>query len=588
MKIIRRVVRVSRKTVLWLAIATFVFAIMSHSVVDAIASAQPDWIKRSNENTNLLTEAESAKQCSDLALSKSLLQLDSNYGQCREKGINTLLQRFQTKLKQERDPAVKLDLEILIQSATESLKSDEFHRQLRLPYVDLAKEIHNSLDDLSRPDLVKLLQQLNGDETGKPAIATLAIQNLRGSVSRPNIFFPSKSQIEKDLSNTSFQLERIQKRLEQQKIDQESYTKLKAQITEYTTFVRQEILPKSRLDFRLSPELYALELQERGVEISIDELLKQAHTAFESIQQEMDVLAAQVAKQKGLQTTGYREVIRSLKKEQLPADKILPQYEQRQKDLEAIIRREKLVTLPKRNLTIRLTNDRENTNFPVPQYFPPKSSQKTAGVFIVPLLKPDKQPRAYDDFTYPAVAWTLTAHEGRPGHDLQFTTIQDKGTSEARSRFGYNPANHEGWALYAEAITLPFMPIEGQFISLQFQLLRAARAFLEPELHLGKVSIDEAMRILTEDVGFSKFFAQQEINRYTVKLPGHAPSYFYGYQKLMQLRQEVEKQMGQQFNQTAFHDFILAQGFMPQQLLRQTVLEQFVAAKTKSFPSYLR
>jgi uncharacterized protein (DUF885 family) len=96
------------------------------------------------------------------------------------------------------------------------------------------------------------------------------------------------------------------------------------------------------------------------------------------------------------------------------------------------------------------------------------------------------------------------------------------------------------------------------------------------------------MRILTEDVGFSKFFAQQEINRYTVKLPGHAPSYFYGYQRLMQLRQEVEKQMGQQFNQTAFHDFILAQGFMPQQLLRQTVLEQFVAAKTRSFPSHLR
>jgi hypothetical protein len=587
-KIIRRVVRVSRKACLWLAIATFIFAIASHSVVDAIANAQPDWAKRSNENTNLLTEAETAPKCSDLALSESLLQLDPNYAQCREKGIHTVIQTFQTKLQQERDPAVKLDLEILIQSATEALKSDAFDRQIRLPYVNLAKEIHTSLDDLSKPDLVKQLQRWNGEATGKLSIATLAIQNLREALSRPNVFFPSKSEVEKDLSNTPLQLGQIRKRLEQQRIDQASYAKLKAQITEYITFVRQEILPKARPDFRLSPELYALELQERGVEIPINELLKQAHTAFESIQQEMDVLAAQVAKQKGLQATGYREVIRALKKEQLPTDKILPQYEQRQKDLEAIIRREKLVTLPKRNLTIRLTNDRENTNFPVPQYFPPKSSQKTSGVFIIPLLKPDKQPRAYDDFTYPAVAWTLTAHEGRPGHDLQFTTIQDKGTSEARSRFGYNPANHEGWALYAEAITLPFMPIEGQFISLQFQLLRAARAFLEPELHLGKVSIEEAMRILTEDAGFSKFFAQQEINRYTVKLPGHAPSYFYGYQKFMQLRQEVEQKMGQQFNQTAFHDFVLAQGFMPQRLLRQAVLEQFVATKTKSFSPYLR
>ena len=163
---------------------------------------------------------------------------------------------------------------------------------------------------------------------------------------------------------------------------------------------------------------------------------------------------------------------------------------------------------------------------------------------------------------------------------MQFTTIQDKGISEARSRFGRNSANHEGWALYAEAIALPFMPIEGQFISYQFQLLRAARAFLEPELHLGKIATNEALRVLTEDAGYSNFFAQQEINRYTAMLPGQAPSYFYGFERLMEIRQEVEQQQGQKFNQQQFHDFILSQGFMPQRLLREAVLEQF--AKTKS------
>ncbi|MEP0918677.1 DUF885 domain-containing protein [Leptolyngbya sp. DQ-M1] len=573
-----RALRLSRKVPVLLAIASFMVAIAIHSISEPIASAKPNWITRSNENTNLLIKAESESNCTDQpTLSQSLLKLDTNYVQCYERNLNDAVATLQTKRKQETEPSVKLDLEILIQSANEELRSIQLDRRYRLPYVNLAREINRSIDDLNKRDLTKQLKRISGENT--TAIATMAIQRMRESMTQENVFFPEKSQLEKDLANTAIQLEQIKQRIEQQKIDQSSYTKLKAQLTEYTNFVRQEILPKARTSFRLPSELYAAELAERGVEIPIDELLQNAHSAFAAIQQEMNVLAPQIARQKGFQAKDYGDVIRALKQEQLPSDQILPHYQKRQKEIEAIIQREKLVTLPKRPLTIRLTTDRENAIFPVPQYHAPKASSKTAGTFIIPLLKPDPQPRTYNDFTYAAVSWTLTAHEGRPGHDLQFTTIQDQGISEARSKFGYNPANHEGWALYAEAITLPFMPIEGQFISLQFQLLRAARAFLEPELHLGKISTTEALRVLTEEAGYSKFFAQQEIDRYTVRLPGHAPSYFYGYQRLMQLRKDVEQQLGEKFDSQKFHDFILTQGFMPQRLLRQAVLEQFTQAR---------
>ncbi|GAP95797.1 hypothetical protein NIES2104_23220 [Leptolyngbya sp. NIES-2104] len=554
-------------------------AIASHPLSNSIASAKPTWITRSNENTNILIKAASESNCTEqTTLSESLLELNSAYVQCYEKNLNNAIQTFQNKLRQETDPSVKIDLEILIASAQEELRSNQLDQQYQLPYVNLAREINRSLDKLNARDFNKRVKQLSGDETGTPAIATVATQKMREALTRSNILFPEKFQLEKDLADTPAQLEQIRQRLERRGIDPALYPKLKAQLTEYNTFVQREILPKARTNFRLSPELYAQQLAERGVEISIDELLENAHTAFTNIQQEMNKLAPQIAKQRGLQAKDYRDVIRALKQEQLPADQILPHYQKRQKEIEAIIQREKLVTLPSRPLTIRLTSDRENATFPVPQYQSPRNSQKTAGVFIIPLIKPDPKPRVYNDFTYSAVSWTLTAHEGRPGHDLQFTTIQDKGTSQARSRYGYNPANHEGWALYAEAITLPYMPIDGQFISLQFQLLRAARAFLEPELHLGKISIDQALRVLMEDAGYSEFFARQEIDRYTTRLPGHAPSYFYGYQRLMQLRRDVEQRLGQKFNQQQFHDFILSQGFMPQRLLRQAVLEQFVPA----------
>lgn len=575
--------RISRRIALALGILTFVICVTSQTIADSVVSAKSaGWITRSNENTNLLVKAQSASNCTDQTTSsEALLQLDTKFVQCYDQNINNAIKTLQTKLNQESDSAIKIDLGILINAATQELRSNALDQQYRLPYVNLPKEIAESLDDAAEKSTQTALKQLNRyagiDST---PIATLATSQIQSRLKSPNQFFPEKSELEKDLANTTVQLERIKTLFDRRKVIgyQDAYAKLKTQLNDYTGFVRQNVLPLARTSFRLPSELYAAKLSERGVEIGVDELVTQARSTFQTIQQQMDQLAPQIAKQKRLQSVGYRDVIRALKQEQLPANQILEHYQQRQKQIEAIVKREKLVTLPDRPLTIRLTNDRENSYFPVPQYFPPRRSQKTAGVFIIPLLKEQTKPsaRTYDDFTYPAVSWTLTAHEGRPGHDLQFTTIQDKGTSEARSRFGYNPANHEGWALYAETITLPFMSIEGQFISLQFQLLRAARAFLEPELHLGRISSDEALRVLTEDVGFSKFFAQQELRRYTTFLPGHAPSYFYGYQRLMQLRTETEQKLGKQFDQQKFHDFILAQGFMPQRFLREAVFEQFV------------
>ena len=50
------------------------------------------------------------------------------------------------------------------------------------------------------------------------------------------------------------------------------------------------------------------------------------------------------------------------------------------------------------------------------------------GVFVLPLRvpgKPGEAEVAYDDFTFEAASWTLTAHEARPGHELQFAAMVD-------------------------------------------------------------------------------------------------------------------------------------------------------------------
>ena len=70
--------------------------------------------------------------------------------------------------------------------------------------------------------------------------------------------------------------------------------------------------------------------------------------------------------------------------------------------------------------------------------------------------------------------------------------------------------------------------------------------------------------------------ANQEVERYTFWAPGQANAYFYGYTRLRELRDQVEKAMGSRFNAKAFHDFILAQGLLPPRLLKKAVFDEFV------------
>jgi uncharacterized protein (DUF885 family) len=202
---------------------------------------------------------------------------------------------------------------------------------------------------------------------------------------------------------------------------------------------------------------------------------------------------------------------------------------------------------------------------------------------VIPLLeKNDDGTWPQTDDTYEAGAWTLTAHEARPGHEMQFSSMIEAGVSTARALFAFNSVNVEGWGLYAEAIAKPYMPLDGQLISLQARLMRAARMFLDPMLNLGLITPEEAKRLMVEDVVIGESWAQNEIERYTYRIPGQAPAYYFGYTKLLALRTQTELVLRDDFDQQSFHDFILAQGMLPPDLMKKAVMEDFVPSQRDS------
>jgi uncharacterized protein (DUF885 family) len=110
-------------------------------------------------------------------------------------------------------------------------------------------------------------------------------------------------------------------------------------------------------------------------------------------------------------------------------------------------------------------------------------------------------------------------------------------------------------------------------ISLQMRLQRAARAFVDPELQIpGKWTPESARAFLQKEVGISLAFATSEVDRYTFRSPAQAAAYFYGYIRLLELRDAAKHQLGSRFDARTFHDLILAQGLLPPHLLQKAVL----------------
>ncbi len=568
------------------------------------SNAQSDWVAISNGYAKMLLDV-SFKYHPEFGSQQGLAQFDTKVSQptlanedAEREDDEAVLAKLKAATAEKQLPEVAEDLTIMIRKVDLNFRRQDYERAHEVPFLNASQLVFGGmrilLDDQTPkerwPAAVTRLRAYAGMEPGYKAIAEILKQRTMEQMAKPGVVYPARVEIETEMARNSNYLEGIAALMQKHNLEgwQEPLAKLKQQLADYDAWVRSAVLPKARTDFRLPPEHYALDLEDYGIDIPPAQLTAMAHQAFIEIQGEMKSVAAQIAKQRKLPSSDYRDVIHELKKQQLVGDAILPFYENRLKQIEGIITEHQIVTLPDRPARIRIASAAETAQQPAPHMVPPPFLHNTGqrGEFVLPLNIPagpgQVASEQYDDFTFDAAAWTLTAHEARPGHELQFDSMLEHGVSLARVRYAFNSTNVEGWGLYSEWLIKPYMPLEGQLISLQLRLQRAARAFLDPELQAGKIKPEEAFHVLERDVCLSHAFAEEEVERFTYRAPGQANSYFYGYTKLIALREDTEKALAARhvkFDQKKFHDFILAQGLLPPDMMRKAVMETFVPAQ---------
>ncbi|RME36650.1 MAG: DUF885 domain-containing protein [Planctomycetota bacterium] len=219
---------------------------------------------------------------------------------------------------------------------------------------------------------------------------------------------------------------------------------------------------------------------------------------------------------------------------------------------------------------------------PVAFYQPPPEDGSRPGYFYLNTYQPKERLR----YTLEA----LTYHEAVPGHHLQIALDQENRDLPRFRRYGEFTAYVEGWALYAEKLGYEmggYTDPASRFGQLTFEMWRACRLVVDTGIHAMGWSRERAITYMMENTSLAPLDIEAEVDRY-IAWPGQALAYKIGELRIVKLRDEAKRQLGERFDLRAFHDALLAEGAMPLDILERRMeawIEREAAKGTKAVHS---
>ena len=318
----------------------------------------------------------------------------------------------------------------MVEALARMRRTAALEQRLLVPVRDLPREMFEGLQTLldqrnpesRRAHALERLRRYAGMTPGTRPLAELARERTQERAAA-GLLWPYRGVVEQGLNNCDRYMAGIAELFRASAVQgwEEPHTRLSAQVTAYCDWARKSALPRARATPTLPAELYADRLKQVGVDITPEQAIALGTTAFAEAREAMTQVSAAIARERNLPSADYRHVLRALKREVIAPERLLDLYKQRLAEIEAIITREKLITLPQRAAAIRLASEAEAAAIPAPYLNAPRliGNKGEPAEFIIPLTNPNAKTSApVDDFTSPAAAWSLTAHEARPGHEL--------------------------------------------------------------------------------------------------------------------------------------------------------------------------
>ena len=221
--------------------------------------------------------------------------------------------------------------------------------------------------------------------------------------------------------------------------------------------------------------------------------------------------------------------------------------------------------LPKADLVVKRVEAFREQDGAAQHYNPGTPDGSRPGVYYAHLSDMSSMPKNEME----GVAY----HEGNPGHHMQISIAQEL-TSVPQFRTQANfTAYSEGWGLYAELLAKEMGAYKNDYSDfgrLVNEMWRAVRLVVDTGLHAKGWTEAQAIAYFKEKTPIAEEAIISEVRRYLV-LPGQATSYKIGMLKIIELRENAKKALGERFDIRGFHDTILGGGAMPLAILERRV-----------------
>lgn len=168
----------------------------------------------------------------------------------------------------------------------------------------------------------------------------------------------------------------------------------------------------------------------------------------------------------------------------------------------------------------------------------------------------------------------LSYHEAIPGHHMQISIAQElKDLPKYRTIGSGYTAYSEGWGLYSE-----FIPKEmgfyqdpySDFGRLSMELWRACRLVVDVGIHEKKWTRQEGIDFYKNNTSASEGECVKMVERHIV-MPSQATAYKIGQLKILELRENAKKELGEKFDIRQFHEVVLTNGSLPLNVLDELV-----------------
>jgi uncharacterized protein (DUF885 family) len=353
-----------------------------------------------------------------------------------------------------------------------------------------------------------------------------------------------------------------------------------ASLKEYQEFLEDDLLPRSNGEWRIGKEKFYKKLElELNAGLSAEQVLREAESEAERVERDMYVLARQLWHQaspgKSLpadDAQGRRatvlQAIGHISREYGKVEQLVSDTRGTVDRIKRFIADNDILRLPEpdRCQIIEMPEFQRGNTVAYLNPAPPLDPKASSYYAVSPPPK-DWDARRVASFLEEYnrhMLQILTIHEAYPGHYVQLE-YSNRHPSLIRKVLS-SGVFAEGWAVYTEQMMLDQGFGKGdpalRLNQLKFYLRAVTNAILDHKMHCTEMTDEEALAFLTQRAFQSEGEALGKIIR-AKQSSCQLSTYFVGRTAFYRLRQQIQRELGDEFALGRYHEAVLDHGTLP-------------------------